>query len=358
MKRFLECLVPITSCNLRCDYCYIIYQNRRTFKQVDFQYSPERIGQSLSIKRLGGVSYISICGSGETLLPKEIVPIVYHILKQGHYVNITTNGTITKKHKEIINTIPSDLLKKLHFAFSFHYLELIRTKNLDIFFDNVRLMKNAGCSFTIQINLYDKYIPHWNEIKNIVRKNTGAFPQVALTRGSDKTIMTSKSLEEYVTIAREMKSPLFDFAFKNYNVKRKEFCYAGDWSGKLNLATGILTSCYGYGISQNIFENIEKPIKFEAIGRNCPFKYCFNSTHFMSLGVIPKLTTPTYADLRNRKEANWYNNEMYNFLSQKLNNDNFEYSSFKKLYVNVKYFLLIFLIKIKRRIKHLFIVII
>ena len=46
--------------------------------------------------------------------------------------------------------------------------------------------------------------------------------------------MTALSKEEYIKIGKEMQSPLFDFTCKNFMVKRKEYCYAGYWSGKLN----------------------------------------------------------------------------------------------------------------------------
>lgn len=340
MKRFLECLIPVTACNLKCSYCYIIQENRRTLKLPDFRYTPDHIGKALSKERLGGICYISICGAGETLIPKEIPELTYQILKQGHFVNITTNGTITQRHKEIIAACPPEFLKRIHFAFSFHYLELIRTKNLEIFFENVKRVKNAGCSFIIQINLCDEYMPYWDDIKQIVKKNTGAYPQVALTRDESKrkyTILTNKTKEEYASIGREMNSPLFEFTLKNFMVKRCEFCYAGEWSGKLNLGTGILTSCYGNGISQNIFKDINKPVKFEAIGKNCIYDFCFNSSHFMSLGVIPSVNTPSYAELRDRKEAGWYSDEMREFLSQKLYDENDEYPANRKRFVNCKY---------------------
>ena len=186
MKRFFECLIPITVCNLRCSYCYIIQENRRTMKQAEFEYTPEQIGDALSLERLGGISYISLCGSGETLMQKKMPNLIYNILKQGHFVNVTTNGTITKRHDEIIKTISSNFLKRLHFAFSFHYLELLRTDNMDKFFENVKKVKSAGCSFLIQINLCDEYMPYWDEIKKIVIKNTGACPQVVLTRDESK----------------------------------------------------------------------------------------------------------------------------------------------------------------------------
>ena len=29
INRFLECLVPVTACNLKCSYCYVIQEGRR-----------------------------------------------------------------------------------------------------------------------------------------------------------------------------------------------------------------------------------------------------------------------------------------------------------------------------------------
>lgn len=70
------------------------------------------------------------------------------------------------------------------------------------------------------------------------------------------------------------------------------------------------------------------------MGCRCASSFCMNSSHFMSLGVIPELDTPTYACLRDRQESKWYNNEALSFLNSKLNESNKEYSSLKKLFAN------------------------
>ena len=185
IKRFIECLVPVTACNLKCEYCYVIQENRRTLKMPEFKYSPDIIGKGLSKGRLGGTAYISICGAGETLLPKEMPLIINEILKQGHYVNITTNGTITNRFDEILALISQKDLRRLHFSFSLHYLELIKTKNLEKFVDNVNKMKNAGCSILLQLNLYDGYMPYIDEIKKFCINNFNSLPQIAATRKED-----------------------------------------------------------------------------------------------------------------------------------------------------------------------------
>lgn len=328
IKRFFECYVPVTACNFRCEYCYIIQASRNKGEMPNFQYSPEHIGKALSVERLGGVCYFSICGGGETLLPKEMVSIIHELLRSGHYVNITTNGTYTKAFDRICEAIPRELRKRLHFAFSLHYKELLRLGLLDIFSSNVRKMRKAGCSILVQMNLYDGYVPHIGEIKKYCTDNFGAMPQVAATRLEEGScrLHTNLNEQEYRRYGEEFRSPLFDFTMRNFNVGRRgEFCYAGEWSALINLATGIMNPCYSCGHSQNIFEDISKPISFRPVGYDCRLGFCVNSSHFLSLGVMPSaFGETTYAGLRNRKEANWYSPEMEAFLGGKLNESNKE----------------------------------
>lgn len=133
IKRFIECIVPVTACNLRCHYCYVIQNDYRTNKIPKFEYSPEYIAKALSKKRLGGTCLFNICGAGETLLPEEVVKVAYQLLNAGHYVNITTNGTITERFEEI-SSFPKEFCERLTFSFSFHYLELRDRNLLDVFF--------------------------------------------------------------------------------------------------------------------------------------------------------------------------------------------------------------------------------
>ena len=328
IKRFIECLIPVTACNLHCSYCYIVQENRRDGKFPEFRYDVRTITTALSEKRLGGCSYISICGAGETLIPKEIVEITQSLLAEGHYVNLTTNGTQTERFNELID-ISKEQSSRLHFAFSFHYLELKKNHLLKVFFENIKRVRKAGCSFVLQMNMSDEYIPYIDKIIKLCVREVGAPPQLAITRTSGSLptkLFTKLSAEKYYKLGTKFKSPLFDFTFKNFQVKRNEYCYAGKWSGVLNLATGELRRCYSDSFPQNIFEDTSKPIEFKAMGKECMCSYCINSSHFMSLGVIPFLKTPSYADLRDRPEAEWYSPKMKKFLSGKLIKSNFNLS--------------------------------
>lgn len=337
MKRFIECLVPTIACNIKCSYCYVIQENRRGKGRANFLYSPEYIADALSSERLGGQSLISITASGETMLSKEVPEIIAAILKKGHCVNVTTNGTFKNRFIELIELVGSDI-DRLHISFSFHYVELKRVGLVETFFENIRICKDAGASILVQVNLSDEYVPVWEEIKELVKVNCGANPQVVLTRDESTIpfkIMTKLTDEEYIRIGEEMKSPLFEFTVDNFNKKQNNFCYAGDWSAKLNLATGEMTGCYGQGIHQNIYDDINKPIKFKPVG-SCAFQYCFNSSHFLSLGTIPSIDTLSYGQLRNRKEANWYSKTMKSFLNEKLYDSNEEYTLIQRKMIGLE----------------------
>lgn len=180
IKRFFECLIPVTVCNLKCSYCYVIQRDYRNMKLAELKYTPAHIGKCLTRKRLGGECFFSICGAGETLAQPETLEIAHELLKNGHVVNITTNGTLRNRF-QVLQNFSKEERERLHFSFSLHYLELKRLKLLDTFFDNVNFVKSIGCSFIVQINLCDEYIPVLDEIKSICMDKIGAWPQVAAT---------------------------------------------------------------------------------------------------------------------------------------------------------------------------------
>lgn len=260
--------------------------------------------------------------------------IAHELLKNGHIVNITTNGTLKKQFMRL-EKFKQEEKERLHFSFSFHYLELRRSGTMDIFFENVNFVQRQGCSFVVQLNLCDEYISCMDEIKKVCIRELGALPQIAATRKEDAALqkielLTDMTQEEYISYGKQFQSPLFEYTMENFNVKREEFCYAGQRSGTLNLADGSLCKCYADPRPQNIFENVNKPIKFEPMGENCGCSYCFNSSHFKSLGVIDDNDTRTYCSLRDREEAKWFNDTVKYALSQKLWETNVSYEKKKQ----------------------------
>lgn len=362
IKYFFECLIPITVCNMKCHYCYVAQRHNRKMEMAKMQYSPKYIAKALSVKRLGGIAYFSICGAGETTMVNELPELCYFLTKEGHYINITTNGTYIKFFQKLFDICNKEQLSHINFSFSLHYLELKRLKAFDRFFEIVKKVKEHGCSFMIQFNLCDEYEPYLENIKTICLQKVGALPQIAATRdeknlSNDIKLYTHHTKEEYEKSVEDFKSPLFDFTMKNFNVKRHEYCYAGKWGGSLNLSTGLFRPCYSSPISQDIFKDITKPINWVSVGNHCGSPFCMNSSHFISIGMIPEYNCKSYGELRNRvttEGKEWYNQTMKYILYQKIYNNRSLDTSKDKLKSDTYYYfytLIRYLNKVKRLIK-------
>lgn len=341
MKRFIDCVIPFRTCNLRCHYCYITQTKSFGEKLPVFPYSAEHIGRSLSAERLGGISLINLCGEGETLLPPEVPGIVRAILEQGHYVMVVTNGTVSKRFEELA-ALPGELLDRLMIKFSFQYLELKRLGWFDRFFDNVRKMRSAGASISVELTPSDEMIPCIEDALMQCRERVGAACHVTVARDEttrELKILTAHDREEYRKIWNRFDSDLFRFKLGVFGQKRREFCYAGVWTGFLNLVTGDLKQCYRAQRIQNIYQNLTMPIRFFPVGCHCPEPHCYNAHAFMTLGVIPSVRTPVFADMRNRVCADgteWLRPGFKEFISRKLGDENREWSVAKKRWAQIR----------------------
>ncbi len=326
IKRAIFFSIPTSICNFRCNYCYL-NQREEAYqgKQAVFLYTPEYVAQALSQERLGGVCYFNFCAEGETLLTKDIENYIYAIVKQGHYVEIITNMTITP----IINKILSwnkSYLQKISFKCSFHYLQLKEHDLLYSFAKNVNKAWEKGCSASIEITPDDKLIPYIDEVKKFSMEYFGALPHLSIARNDNKKhdYLTKLSIKEYDRVWSQFNSEFWKFKKTIFNKKRKEFCYAGAWSLYVDLATGNTSQCYCSRYFQNIFENINKPIEFVAIGK-CKESHCYNGHAFLTLGCIPNFTKIGYGDIRDRTKidgSHWVQPQMKNFLNSKLEENN------------------------------------
>ena len=335
--RFIEASVRGSACNMKCNYCYVAQRYDPDMKDVGvFKYPPEVIGKALRKDRIGGTAYVNICGEGETLLAKEVPEVIKHILLQGHFVNVYTNGTLTQRFNEILDVVPKELLSHLSFAFSFHYLELKRLNKLEVYFENFNKMKKAGCSVVSNMVLDDKYLPYVEEIKNVTKANIGAYPQISFPKkhndNSNWTALTDDE-ETLKKIGEGFHSNYLDFTEKYFDYDRKQFCYAGKWSFTLELTTGDIARCYNYRPHQNIFENTDSKIKLFPIGNTCSCKACGGGL-FLPQGVVPSLGAPSYIYVKNREEANWYTPIYKQFLEQQLILNNKQYGQLKKTLIN------------------------
>lgn len=325
IKKFITCAVPVNICNFHCQYCYLRNYKKREKTIDDFIFPPEKLVQYLSIERLGGVCYFNFCGDGETLLHPQIIPLVSLLLQEGHFCDIITNGTMTKKFDFLINTLSAKQREKLLIKFSFHWRELIRTGLLDEFANNIRKCKKAGISYSIEITPEDALIPHIDVIMKYSIDTFGALPHITVARDEsdpELSFLTKLSKDEYVKTWGRFNSELFNFKIKHFGIKRTEFCYAGQWSIYVNLKTGIYRQCYDGRVLGNITD--DGSLHLCPVGR-CASPHCYNCHAFLTLGTIPKLEAPSYTMMRDRISTNgehWINEKGRIFFSAKLKDSN------------------------------------
>ena len=319
-------------CNFRCNYCYLA-QRPVSYQgiQPQMRYTPEQVGNALSIERMHGACFMNFCADGETLLTKNIDKYVHELVSHGHYAEVVTNLTATEVLDRFL-VWNRDLLSRLEFKCSFHYLELKRKGWLDRFADNVRKIWAAGASANIELAPSDELIPYIDEIKQFSMANFGALPHLTILR-DDRTsgieYLTKLSMSEYDRIWSDFDSPFWQFKKTIFGVKQTNFCYAGGWSAYIDLTTGEATGCYGKVKLGNVFEKPEKPFPFKPIGK-CPIAHCYNGHALLSMGLIPDLQTPGYGYLRDRTKENgdhWLNQELRAFFDEKLADSNERLSS-------------------------------
>lgn len=339
IKRYIECNFEPEVCNLDCTYCYLTQQKRKRQLSEPVKFSPQYVGKALSPNRLGGRCFISLSVAGETLHSEYIIDIACELLKKGHIVNITTNGTLKNGFEKLFSRkdVPYE---HLLITFSFHYIELLRLNLMDSFWENVNRAKTKGASFYIKLNLCDDYIPYLDNIQKICEEKIGFLPQLELTRKENKghhTIMTKFSRSEYQSFGKNFDSKLFEFTCSNFrNNRKKNFCYAGDWSAVVNLRNGEMRGCYCDERKQNIFDDLGRKIQFAPIGNNCA-SYCHNGQHFLSWGVIPELKVPSYAELRHREGIHEFTDEMILYTDCKLEDSNRKLPKIEKQIYNLIY---------------------
>lgn len=335
MKRMILLAVPMSVCNLRCSYCYLTHRDSCfENRQPKWPYTPEHVAKALSMERLGGPAYINVCADGETLLAKDIDKYIHELLVEGHYVEVITNLTITHVLDKILAFEP-ELLKRLFFKCSFHYLQLKEKKMLGKFSENINKIWESEASASVEITPHDELIPYIDELKGFSMENFGALPHVTIARNDDSEnieYLTKLDMNEYDEIWGSFDSAFWRFKKEIFLVKRNEFCYAGEWLLATNLDTGYTNQCY-MGIKyQNIFEDIDNPIEFTPLGC-CMQPHCYNGHSFLSCGVISNFTGNRYGDLRNRTTANgqWLKEGVLTFFNSTLNESNDEYSQDEQL---------------------------
>lgn len=346
IKRFFDCQVPVNLCNFQCDYCTVgqwkLIQGKGPEKYTPFKYPVEQMAAAVRPERLGGICAFNLCGNGETFLHPQIMDFIALLLKQGHFVSIVSNGTITSAIDHLC-ALDEEMRSRVFIKFSFHYTELLRMNMLEKYFANVNKAHKSGLSLTVELVASDGNVPYIDEIKKVCMENLGVLCHLTDPRANtthDIRHLTEMPMDEHLRVWSQFNSALFDYRQATWGQKRdKDFCYGGVWSFNLGLGNGRLKQCYRNSDTvQFIFDNIDEPIHFIPRGHFCSFAHCFNSHVFDCLcGVIPEISSPYYIELRNRvlpDNTEWIKPAYKDIYSRRVCENNTPYNDEQKLYAD------------------------
>lgn len=340
-RKIIWSVIPGSKCNLNCEYCYT---STNKGKPGRFLYPVEHMIRCFEPSRFGGPIIFGGAAAGETLLWDGIVDFTRGLLSQGHFVSYTTNMTMRSVIRKFCE-FPRELRVRLELDASLHYLELKKLNMLDVFFENLRALKEAEISYAIYLCISDSYLPYVREVSALCKSRAGILPVASMVRkyseeGATLAEPYSKEIEDLVEATCDTRQ--WKLQKKLYGQKRNEFCHAGQCSMNLNLGTGDYTKCWGRsrpisGLEKfvekspslikkigrrfvktqavgNIFKNPKGSIKFEPIGK-CPFFDCVCASYLV-WGLIPEMSAPTHSNVYYDRAAT--SSETWDFWDTKL----------------------------------------
>ncbi len=341
IRRFICINTPTSACNLKCSYCYLRYCKNQKNGFPPFACDVSTFRKAISKKRMDGTCMINFTAAGETLLDAKLMDYIRAALEEGHFVEVVTNATLTKEFERIA-AFPKELLERLMMKCSFHYEQLKKLGWLDRFFSNVRMVRDAGASITVELMPHDEILGEREAIRDLCIREVGAPCHLTVARYAGSPLLprlSRLSVEEYAKAWGMFDSRLFEYKLSVFEKPQHKFCYAGEWMMVLSLGTGEVSQCYtGNGIF-NLFKDVDKPLPFKAIGCGCLEAHCFNAHAWLTFGCIPGEDAPYYDEVRNRVCADgseWLKPRVKAFFHQKFGENNAEYGAVRKMRINAE----------------------
>lgn len=328
-----------TICNLRCKYCYVpALEHENRLEPTEFKYPLEQIAKAISKERIGGTAIITYVGGGETFLTDDSIKLLKLFLEEGHIVNAVSNMTYTPAIEKIC-AFPEELRSRLQFSASFHYQELIRKNLMDTYFDNIKKCDEAGIVYYVNLTLGEDCKDNLDEIKQLVKERTGRDPFILYCLDADKDWKRCDFFTEDFIKKLSEKFNIEHLLIENkvsYEKRRNEFCYMGDWAFMFDLQHGTISPCFDAPVTQNIVQDLTKPIKFEAVGKCCS-NFCSMGARFLGLGVIPQIKefhtyNGLYKDFKNHPSTSKVAEYTDNYLWE----TNKRYPWIKEEYIKIK----------------------
>lgn len=298
VSRAITVYVNGNTCNLQCPYCYVKNSHpNENPEPMRLNYPLDQMIRAFNPERLGGIAEVTVIGSAETLLAKEVVPFVHGLLHYGHIVAVVSNATLSTRIDELLDC-PKEDLKNLILKASFHYEELKKRELLSVYFQNIKKTIFSGASAFPFVVISPEYSKHLKEIGELITANLGIKAHCSPCNSINNEFDLRFHSEFDPQPTEELMQTIdcyFDTRLYRECVRYKEvdvqntFCYAGRWSLGIDMATGVTYKCHNFRMdSENFYKDVDKPYQWgEPIGMSCAIESCCLQYNFYSENLLP-----------------------------------------------------------------------
>lgn len=277
--RFKKIYIEITNnCNLNCSFCHNNSRSKQFMSVKNFEYIISEIKKY--------TNYVYLHVKGEPLLHPNLKEILEICKRNNIKVNITTNGTLIKKQKEII--LNSSCVRQLNF--SLHSENNISTYFEDIFCSAKELSTKMFISYRLwTLNDY-KLDKKSTEIVKKIINSYNLSPEIV-----DKIYKENSIKISFNTFVN--KDNLFQWPDLNSAKKNNAFCHGLkthigilvdgtivpcclDGEGIINLGNIFeesLSNILHNNRTMNVIKGFENNKCVEELCSRCAFKNRFNS---------------------------------------------------------------------------------
>ena len=156
----LACIVWMTGCNMRCDYCY----NKDIVFNKDGKYSFNELLSFLE-KRVGLLDAVVLSGGEAT--SHNLIPFCNEVKKLGFKIKLDTNGTNYNQIKKLIDLNLLDYIALDYKAPSYKFKEITHSNQFEIFSKTLDMLICSDIDFEVRTTVHNDLINE-NDINAII----------------------------------------------------------------------------------------------------------------------------------------------------------------------------------------------
>ena len=156
----LACIVWLSSCNMRCDYCYnkdIVFAKDGTLSFNDVLFFLQ--------KRVGLLDGIVLSGGEATM--HNLIPFCQEVKKLGFKIKLDTNGTNFELIKNLIELGLLDYIALDYKAPQYKFKEITHSNQFDIFSKTLDFLISSKFEFEVRTTIHNDLLDE-NDINFII----------------------------------------------------------------------------------------------------------------------------------------------------------------------------------------------